>query len=130
LKNNFRYITLLAVLLILTNLTSCKDKDQQKKGEYSAVCATIKQSPYANRDCWYILIESGESIENIKPTTDAPFVFFVDNLPNEFKVNNIQVTITFNLSKEIRQCGFGMARVADIVAIKKCENVIINNKKQ
>jgi len=115
------YILKLTVVLLMLagGFSACEDKeDHLKEGEYGAVCATINQI-YANRDCWSILIESEEPIGTLNPI-DGIFVFEADYLPDEFKVNNTRATITFRLTGESRQCGFGEALVVEVLTIKKC----------
>ena len=113
-----RLLLFLAIFsLLAVGLASCNEK-KSLKDEYKSVCATVRQTD-AHLDCWSILIESEESIGNLNPI-DGIFVFWVDYLPNEFKVDDIRVTTTFRLTEENRQCGFGRGRVIEILTIKKC----------
>jgi len=117
-KKILKFTALSAFLLVLAGLMiSCNNETE---GQYKAFCATLSRL-YDHRDCWTITFESNEPIGGLS-SPDGLFSFFVDNLPNGFKNLNggTPVTISFNLTNEIRQCGFGEARVVEIVTIKNC----------
>ncbi|MCL2682153.1 MAG: BACON domain-containing protein [Bacteroidales bacterium] len=86
--------------------------------EHRVVCATIAN--WWGPPCWIILIDSAVPIGNLVPFDDL-FIFLMDHLPDEFKVRDMRVTVTFRLTTEDRKCGFSPYRVIELLTIEECK---------
>jgi hypothetical protein len=109
-------LTFAAILLLLASAFTCGNEEEKEQCEQ---CITETGTMMLNPEphlCgeyeYFIAIPSPNSV---------PFkVYLPDNLPNEFKSDNLSVQVTYLLTDEIQHCGFsGRTPVINVIKIVK-----------
>lgn len=101
-KTKFLFYTTLLMMLLATTFTfiACNNDDTTN---VNTVNATIL---YKGADCNdTFLIKFNNNTNNV-PTNTTENIFYAINLPNQYKINNLQVNVTFRLpyENEIMNC--------------------------
>ncbi|MDR2928408.1 MAG: hypothetical protein LBV41_09475 [Cytophagaceae bacterium] len=109
------FFKIAAVMVVLAGwLTSCGEKklSDENTDVFEENCI-VKYMPHPDNCNDYMIV-----VENENPVYNTEYK--PEQLPDEFKVDNLRVKVKFSISDKKHNCGFGgYASVVNIIKIEK-----------